>query len=216
LRAVNHRRFAARLSAGIPGACFADDASTALAHIESRTPPAGWLLKRPFGFSGRARKRLRSPLTAAERRWITASMAGFGGGLQIEPFVQVCAEYALHGFIEPSGPTLRGAVIGQECAADGAWLRHGAAAADPAHINALHRSFEVVVTALREVGYFGPFCIDALVYRDGEGRVQLQPLGEINARFTMGYFTGMASQLPALTAALRRLAAAPPPRDQGR
>jgi hypothetical protein len=44
--------------------------------------------------------------------------------------------------------------------------------------------------ALARAGYFGPFGIDAFRHRGREGEV-LNPLSEINARFTMDWLTGM-------------------------
>ena len=49
--------------------------------------------------------------------------------------------------------------------------------------------------ALAAAGYFGPFGIDAYEHRVPGGRERvLNPLSEINARFTMDWTTGMTSR----------------------
>lgn len=48
------------------------------------------------------------------------------------------------------------------------------------------RLIPVMEAEFKRVGYVGPAGLDAFVYRDGEGRVRLKPLSEINPRFTMG------------------------------
>jgi len=39
---------------------------------------------------------------------------------------------------------------------------------------------------LQEMGYFGPVGIDAMRYRTADGKIQLRPIQDINARWTMG------------------------------
>jgi hypothetical protein len=48
-------------------------------------------------------------------------------------------------------------------------------------------AIRVVAGTLRDMGYRGPFGIDAYRYRDESGTVALNPLSEINARITFGH-----------------------------
>jgi hypothetical protein len=48
-----------------------------------------------------------------------------------------------------------------------------------------------VATALTLAGYFGPFGVDAFVYRDRLGTERLQPRSEVNARYSMGFAVGL-------------------------
>ena len=47
--------------------------------------------------------------------------------------------------------------------------------------------------SLRSIGYFGPFGIDAFVFRSERGE-HLNPLSDLNARFTLGWSTGMGEK----------------------
>jgi hypothetical protein len=56
---------------------------------------------------------------------------------------------------------------------------------------ALEAEVRRVALALHEVGYFGPFGVDAFTYRARDGSIRLQPRSEINARYSMGFAVGM-------------------------
>ena len=43
-----------------------------------------------------------------------------------------------------------------------------------------------IAQKLQAMGYFGPLGIDAVRYRDRDGKLRLRPLQDINARYTMG------------------------------
>ncbi len=59
----------------------------------------------------------------------------------------------------------------------------GLRAGDAERLAEVHRS---VGDGLARAGYRGAYGIDAFRWRDGEGRVRLHALGEVNARLTMG------------------------------
>jgi uncharacterized ferritin-like protein (DUF455 family) len=44
-----------------------------------------------------------------------------------------------------------------------------------------------LVPELRSVGFVGPFGVDAMVYRDGDGDLKIKPMVELNPRMTMGH-----------------------------
>jgi len=58
--------------------------------------------------------------------------------------------------------------------------------------HALIRSAEHAAGALSDAGYFGPFGVDAYFWRTGSGALRFNPLGELNARYTMGFSVGMS------------------------
>src|SRR5690606_3160115 len=160
-----------------------DDVERAFA----RRPDAPWLLKRPFGFSGRMRKDVvPARRDRATDTWIAASMTGYGRALAVEPLVDRFADFALHGRghpdgglrvadrprvggcadvawdgrVHPEGAVRRGAAVASTCDARGAWLGHrGAAAGGLAReeLESLVATFAAVARAVAGAGWFGPF-----------------------------------------------------------
>ena len=201
LRRVNHRRFCADLGQTLPGARYVDTMDNVVAIVNTPSHSGPWLLKRPFGFAGRGRKLLRpGPLDAADRPWIEASIAA-GEGLQIEPWVDLAADFGLHGFLAASGALALGAPTLQRTDATGAWL--ASVRATPADLSseeerALFEAAEATAAALREASYFGPFGVDAFRWLDVDGARRWNPRGEINARYSMGWAVGMGADRPDL------------------
>jgi hypothetical protein len=128
-------------------------------------------------------------------RWLHDSLTR--GGILVEPWVHIVRELSLHGFI---GATTT--VFGEPCAlvSDefGAptsvtmLCEPGTSTTD----HAVPRVRDAALTAaesLRSIGYFGPFGIDAFVFR-GERSEHLNPLCDLNARFTLGWSTGMGNK----------------------
>jgi hypothetical protein len=192
LRAVNGRGFSARLGQPLAGAVYVtreDDALALLAREDG-----GWLLKRPLGFAGRGRRKVRGgEVTHEDRAWIAASVRD-QGGLQIEPFVDRLADFGIHARLAQGGGLRVGAPTVQRCDEHGAWL--STALATPSDIapdeeRALLAEAESVAEALRRAGYFGPFGVDAYRYRDARGDTRMNPRSEINARYSMGWAVGM-------------------------
>lgn len=198
LQRVNHRAFCAQLGQTLEGARFVSTVAQLEEHM-SRFPISTWLLKRPFGFSGRSRRRVAfSHLSQADRRWIDASMQE-GAGLQAEPWVHRLADFALHGYVDVAGSTHFGQPTLQECDEAGAWIRtRPAGPADlPDDEEELLREAAVAsAQALFQAGYFGPFGLDAYRWRDDQGRAHFNPRSEINARYTMGWHIGVGSWRP--------------------
>src|SRR5690606_19587514 len=84
---------------------FASDVETARRVLASPSP-AGWMVKRGCGFAGRSNRRFPPAPTADDWRWL--DHAFLDGGVQIEPWVVVLAEYSLHALIAPNGTTTIG------------------------------------------------------------------------------------------------------------
>ena len=199
LQSVNHRAFAGKIGPSLPGAFFSTNVEEVRERLASGEVGKSWLLKRPYGFSARLRKRvLTGRLAEAEQRWIAASMEAYGIGLQVEPFVNVLADFALHGLVRADGSFALGTPTRQLIDDNGAW--HASRRIEKAELrrdeeDALLGAGERVGRALASKDYFGPFNIDAYRWRDQSGADQFHPLSEINARYSMGWYIGMSSSL---------------------
>ena len=184
LRRVNHRLFAHELGGGLPGQAYVRSRSELLAHVgeyERR-----WLLKRPLGFAGRGQLRVLGPLTDKQWTWVDASLER--EGLLLEPLVEPSFEVSLHGFVWRDGRQELGRICVQVVSERGAFRSVRLAEAgelEGAEAAALTERAGAVAQALSSAGYFGPFGIDG--YRYGSG---FCALGEINARYTLGFVTG--------------------------
>ncbi len=194
LRAVNARPFAAQVREPLQRPSFGKHVACELESVLARlSSPAlnGWLVRRTFGAAGRGRRRIAAGRPSeSERAWIEASLRL--GPLVLEPWVEVTREYTRSAFVDEQGrvcisapcfqtTTPQGAWTGTELAASGALARE-----DDSELEA---AVAAAGEALACAGYFGPFGIDAYRHRalDGSARTVLNPLSEINARFTMDW-----------------------------
>jgi hypothetical protein len=196
LRRVNHRGFRAALGQGLSGAAFVRDEPALARTIRAETPSGSWLLKRPFGFAGRARRKVRAgALSEADRAWALASLAR-GEGLQVEPWVERRGDFAQHGWLSRHGALVLGEPTVQVCDAAGAWLETSLAGPQdlsPAERSHLEAAVRTVGAALAGAGYFGPFGVDAFRYWDGAAP-RFHACSEINARYSMGWAYGMGGR----------------------
>ncbi len=199
LRRVNQRRFCAELGPTLPGAEHAGDLDAVRRAVAGASPSGHWLLKRAFGFAGRGRLRVHAgALDAHALRWIEAALAK-GDGLGVEPWVERAGDFALHGFVDRDRALWLGTPTQQICDGRGAWV--GTSTCPPgalarAESEALARAAEEAAEALARAGYFGPFGVDAFRWRDPAGGLRFNPRCEINARYSMGWATGMGASRP--------------------
>jgi hypothetical protein len=200
LRTVNARPFAslvrAPLAEGAFGKDTACDLDSALALI-ARPAEAGWLVRRTFGAAGRGRRRIASGRPeAADLSWLGASLER--GPLVVEPWVVVLHETTVSGLVAADGHVHVAAPCAQSTTRQGAWLateRVGAGELARSDDERLVEAAERAGSALATAGYTGPFGIDAFHYRGADGRVQLNPLSEINARLTMDWSVALPPPL---------------------
>jgi len=174
LRRVNAREFCV---SGLPGARFAKTRAEAL-EIVARPPPIGlhWRVKRNFGMAGRGQRVIRSE----------ADLAFIGDEVQVEPNVDIDAEYAIHGWVDDD---LRlGHLVRQRCDRSGQWLA-SERCTDEAIEERMRNEATFVASELRAAGYFGPFGVDAYAYRY-LGERGFNPRSEINARYSMAFACG--------------------------
>jgi hypothetical protein len=191
LRRVNHRRFYLELGGGAPGAEYVSRAAELDASLRAaELRPA--LFKRPYGFAGRGQRRIQAA-SADDERWLAASLRR--GGLLVEPWLEIALELGLHGWIDTEGQLQLGQITVQETNKFRCWLRTRLARPDElpgSQVRALLARAEAVAEALWRAGYFGPFGIDAYLFRTPRGALELNTLGELNARYTMGFGIGMS------------------------
>jgi hypothetical protein len=190
LQQVNHRRFYLELGGGAPGARYVSDEAELRATLAQ--PNGAWLFKRPFGFAGRGQRRILGVPSPDDRRWLADSLRL--GGFVAEPWLEVLGELGIHGVLEVSGRLALGHVCVQETNAYRAWV--STRRARPGDLTTeqaarLHERAHEVAAALFAAGYFGPFGVDAYLFKTRSGASELNPLSELNARFSMGYAVGM-------------------------
>jgi hypothetical protein len=190
LRKVNGRGFCAALGQTLPHASYVRDMEALEAAIRAPSPSGTFLLKRDFSFAGRERRQARGGLLDASTRGFAARSFERGEGMQVEPWLELAGDFALHGFLLARDRWLMGPLVTQVCDAQGRWVLSQLAARDALTAKeraALECELDRVAQALGDLGYVGPFGVDAYRYRDAHGALGFQPRSEINARFTMGY-----------------------------
>ena len=191
LRAANARRFSAELGQELPGARLCEGVDEVLALIAAE-PRRTFLAKRDLSAAGRGRRKLTSArLDEGEAKWIRASLEL--GPLQVEPFVEIELELGTHGELRADGGLVLGTPTVQEVDASGAWVCSRLPAPGellPEESDALLTEAERVGRALENLGYFGPFGVDAFRWRDDAGERRLCRRSEVNARYSMGWRTG--------------------------
>ncbi|HVY29124.1 MAG TPA: hypothetical protein VHB79_21345 [Polyangiaceae bacterium] len=188
LRRVNHRLFAHELGGGLPEQAYVKSREQLLARVGNYQ--RRWLMKRPLAFAGRGQMRVIGPLTDKQWTWVDLSLER--DGLIVEPLVTPAFEVSLHGFVWQGGRCELGRVCRQAVSERGAFQAVRLAAPgelSEAENTAIFERAGAVARALHAAGYFGPFGIDAYRYTL-DGSVSFCALGEINARYTLGFVTG--------------------------
>jgi len=199
LQRVNHRAFSAELGQCLPGGNFVRTWDELEATLTGSSGP--WVLKRAFGFAGRGRQRLRSNLIEPAVEPFARASIEFGGGLQVEPWVERVLDIGLHGFVSPTGDITIGDLTRQDVDDMGAWVassRLAVGALTPTEERSVRQEAERSAEALHRAGYFGPFGIDAFRWKLANGAPRFNARCEINARYSMGWAVGMGHRRPDL------------------
>jgi hypothetical protein len=195
LRHVASRAFSMSMGATLAGSELVLARERAREKLKD-APPVGiaWRCKPLFGMAGR-HQRVVAPGELVGRDLAHVQRGIDAGGLVIEPNVELLAEYAMHGLLGSNGSVRTGVLVRQECDARGGWVSSVRATLDgegERDVDARLRQEALrVAEALHRAGYFGPFGVDAFVYRGHDREPVLQPRSEINARYTMGFAVGM-------------------------
>jgi len=173
------------------------------AHLVAASPAGNWILRRGLSAAGRGARRVRggAPLAAGDAAWLRASLAL--GPVTLDPRVELEREFAVHGWLAPDGATTLGEVCLQRVDDHGAWrateraadvfIEAGESPSDRPG-DALREAALRVAGTLHALDYHGPFGIDAYTWRDHAGSLHLRAPSEVNARFSMGWWTGMRVQ----------------------
>ncbi|MCA9001320.1 MAG: hypothetical protein KDB61_05315, partial [Planctomycetes bacterium] len=162
----------------------------------SKNAEFSWLVRRAYGVAGRGRLSLRGkPDSNKEVRWILAGLEA--SPLVMEPEVSILREVSTCGWIERGGALHWADPCLQDVDAHGSWQRTRPCpteALDDWERADLRTSAQAAAEALVEAGYWGPFSVDAFEYEDENGAEAWNALGEINARFTMGWATAFGER----------------------
>lgn len=188
LRRVTHRRFYLEVGGGAPGARYVSDEAELGETLQERRV---WLFKRPYGFAGRGQRRIPLEPSKDDRRWLADGLRL--GGLLAEPWLELSQELAIHGLLDAQGRLALGEICVQRVSTQRAWIETRRAEPHelpPADVARLRQRAAAVAEALSGAGYFGPFGIDAYYFESASSARVLNPLGELNARYTMGFAIG--------------------------
>lgn len=188
VREVNDKRFSHRLEQRLGVALPYARVVATLEELEAavRQCPHDWVLKHPFGVSGRERAvGKRGQLSESGRGWATKQLQAWS--LLFEPWVEPRQDFSLHFDIDRGGEVR---YVGHcQLVADpggvyrGNLVEPGARPPD----TALECALEVAAEVGRQ-GYWGPVGIDAFSGTLG-GQPVLRPLVEVNARYSFGRLT---------------------------
>lgn len=183
---------------------------------------AGWpawarrrfTLKPRLGTSGRGRAAgAGDRVDAGELGRACARLARRGGAV-LEPWLERSADLSAQLHVGADGLVLIGTTR-QLVTRSGVYRGHaglidrrGRVTSGSPHDEALREAAIAVASAARAAGYTGPCSVDALVFRDPDGREVLRPVVELNARFSAGTVAlGLVRRaLPAIRAGTRVLA----------
>lgn len=183
----------------LPGAVVARSLAEIRAAVSRSPLPRGgggaakrpaWVLRRSLGCAGSGRL-VAEGWDGRVEAWAQASLGE--GPVEIQPMVDIVDEFSVHGRVDEGGATRCGAPIRWR----GPTLMPGEVA--PAELSAaestrLGSSALEVGTTLAELGYFGPFGMDAYRWR-GQRGLMLQVGTDINARLTLHFGRGAPSLL---------------------
>jgi hypothetical protein len=193
-RTCNDRRFAFALAErenwSLPGARIITTLDGLPAH-------GTWVAKAIFSAAGRERVRFASPPTPPEFDRIERLLSRFGA-LLLEPWVDRLLDLGCAGLTDgtrvdvfpphrldsDAAGVFRAAVIDDS----------GDAIAEPSVLARVRDTAHAAGEALAAAGYRGPFSVDAYLWRDRAGAVQLQRMSEVNARLTFGLVARAAAE----------------------
>ena len=191
VRRVNSRRFAfaveQRLGLALPGSAIVENPRQLATAIACLTDPSGWVLKGEFGNAGREVRFGSGSLSETDAAW-AGNRFRRKLALLVEPRLTPVDEVGLQFQIDRAGFTNFVGLSPLLTRPNGGYL--GSRFDDDSALNMVwQEAIDVayqVAEAVAATGYFGQLGIDAMRHRTADGAVQLRPVQDINARFTMG------------------------------
>lgn len=192
---VHHRAFALEtareLGVDLPGSRRVESLAELEAHLAgggaAASPTGAWVVKAPLSAAGRLRWVGRGrEIRDQKARASLANLFRAHAPLLFEPWMERTADFGAAGLVGPGGWRLSG-LHGQRVDSQGRFVGIDlpAGLADD-EARRLEEIAGEVARRLARHGYTGPFGIDAYRHLDAEGRPCFHPLGEINARMTVG------------------------------
>jgi len=190
LERVNGRSFALELASTLDDASpfsgdLLQDIGELTDFLDQATPNSGWVIKGEHGNSGLANRRLRAPELGEADRCFAEGLFAEDDCVLIEPWLERERDWSVVFDAPFRHSTLR--VHETTCARDGAHI--GALFAScsleeqPWHAE-LAAMAETVAGRLTDAAYFGPVCVDAFEWRDGD-RLRLRSFVDLNCRRSM-------------------------------
>ncbi len=196
VRELNSRQFSFSLETewrcGLPGATAItrfDQLEAALRLAQEFS--ARMVIKANWGMSARERIFLTDRVSAADEAWIRKRLAQQGAVI-IEPWVERIEEVGLQIDIpQHDAPRLVGItplVCNDAGQYQGSWFTEPPNPGSDFHERWQPAAETALCAAqsMQDRGYFGPLGVDTIRYRSPDGTIQLRPLQDINARWTMG------------------------------
>jgi hypothetical protein len=198
---VHHRAFCLRVAEGLgfalPGARMVETLADLESLLAGSEAPRSWVVKAPLSAAGRDRHIGRDGMglgDPAARRGVEGLFRRFGP-LLFEPWMERTDDFGCTAILLPDGGLRvtgfhrqlvdrRGQFVGIELGA--CFKSLGFAGLTEEERSRMETAISGVASALREVGYRGPFGIDAWRYLEPDGSPVFHPIGEINARMTFG------------------------------
>jgi len=188
VRRVNSRSFALELEAELfpddPQGTLVESAAELEAFLANAAAKSEWVVKAEHGHAGLANRRLRGTrLSAADLRFVNARLAE-DDRLIVEPWLERVADRCMVFDVPFDAAQLR---IHETACTDGGALVGAIFDPEPraeVPCQTLADAAERIAERLGDAGYFGPVCVDAFDWRDGD-RTRLRPLVDLNARRAM-------------------------------
>ena len=199
---LNHRGFclqlAASLGCALPGAAWLRDRTALDRHLEQGAAEAStsrrFVLKAPWSSSGRSRAILcAGDLQQPGPGERVARLFAIHGELLFEPWMERRGDYGSAALVTADGVELVGLHAQELDDRDGRFLglllesgERPFSGLTALERTTLEETTRTVGARLAELGYRGPFGLDAWRYLGPDGELRFHPLGELNARMTMG------------------------------
>lgn len=201
IRRVHHRTFsldvASALGHALAGARTVSSPGEVEDHLRAGgaalSPRGEWVLKAPFSAAGRWRflGSGNGALTGRDRRAVE-NLFSRCGELLFEPWLDRTDDFGCTAIVTPESLE-RVSFHRQDIDARGGFRgvclpssRSSVPWLDPDERELLESVLDAVGNALRAADHVGPFTVDSWRHRDANGELRYHPLGEINARMTVG------------------------------
>lgn len=206
---VHHRKFhlkrARNSGLALPGATMLESSRALAEHLRAggadASPTGRFVVKAPLSAAGRSRWiGAVGDLSIPKVRRTVENLFRRHGDLLFEPWMDRRGDFGLAALAGSEGETrivgVHRQTVDQEGRFTGLVLSEEGLTTD--ELSTFEKVAGDVGRSLGREGYVGPFGLDAYRYRNAEGKIRFHPLGEINARMTVGLVArGLADRIEA-------------------